>query len=122
MQRSDFDQLLEIIESIPSINREIGFGEEQGYWWLKLSVDISHELAWHVVHGLGHVINYLSEEKRLPTRFYPVAPSLEYGGPEEFLAWVIEVEHPDFLPNNLSEWLRSRLPSPIEDYGRWKNS
>jgi hypothetical protein len=59
-------------------------------WWLKIVIDIEHPLAWHVVQALGFVLNYISLEERLPTRFMPVSPPPYLnGGPGEFLAWVI---------------------------------
>ncbi|SPE35761.1 hypothetical protein SBA3_2300022 [Candidatus Sulfopaludibacter sp. SbA3] len=43
-------------------------------WWVKFAIDISHRLAWNVVQELGHVLNYLSVNERLPTVFKPVSP------------------------------------------------
>src|SRR5688500_17345460 len=62
-----------------------------GGWWVKFSLDISHRLTWNVVQELGHVLNYLSLNERLPTVFKPVSPPPYLnGGPAEFLSWVIE--------------------------------
>ena len=43
-------------------------------WWFKFSIDVEHALAWQTVQELGHVLNYLSTNERLPTLFFPVSP------------------------------------------------
>jgi hypothetical protein len=66
---------------------------------VKLTIDIGHPLAWHVVQELGHVLNYLSTTERLPTTFKPVSPPPYLnGGPRAFLSWVIECADPGFAP------------------------
>ena len=45
-----------------------------GAWWVKCAIDIDHEFAWNVVQELGHVLNYVSLDERLPTVFMPVSP------------------------------------------------
>jgi hypothetical protein len=51
---------------------------------VKFAIDIEHPLAWSVVQELGHVLNYVSLEERLPTVFMPVSPPpYMNGGPDE---------------------------------------
>ena len=89
-------------------------------WWCKFKIDITNKLAWNVVQEFGHVINLVSIEERLPTVFYPVSPpSYLNGGPEEFLSWIIESKEKDFTPHDLSEWLKARLPDPVENIDEW---
>lgn len=96
-----------------------GFAE-QGQWWVKFSIDIDHPLAWNVVQELGHVLNYLSLEEKLPTVFMPVSPApYVNGGPREFLSWVIECRDRNFSPADCAEWLEGRLPRPVEDPTQW---
>lgn len=121
------DQDLEILETyflrIPGITAPIGKGRlENGNWWVKFAIDIHHPLAWQVVQELGHVLNYLSLDERLPTVFMPVSPPPYLnGGPEEFLSWVIEAQDREFTPPLCVEWLEGRLPRPVEDLEQWSH-
>jgi len=73
------------------------------------------------VQELGHVLNYVSVEERLPARFYPVSPPPYLnGGPEEFLSWIIENTEPDYSPELARQWLESRLPNPVNDPQQWE--
>jgi len=93
---------------------------EAGLWWVKFKIDIKHPLAWQVVQELGHVVNYLSLNEKLPTAFYPVSPPpYMNGGPEDFLSWVIENTDKEFKPDTLKEWLEGRLPQPVADASAW---
>lgn len=117
----DFDELLAFLKKVPSVHPSLGHGrEESGAWWVKLSLDIDHPLAWNVVQELGHVLNYLSLDERLPTVFKPVSPPpYMNGGPREFLSWVIECSDPAFPPAQAAEWLEGRLPRPVDDRDQW---
>jgi hypothetical protein len=78
-------------------------------------------MAWRIVQELGHVLNYLSLNERLPTVFMPVSPPpYMNGGPRNFLSWVIECSDAGFTPSNCAEWLEGRLPWPIDDPEQWK--
>ena len=69
---------------------------------------------------LGHVVNYVSIEERLPAAFYPVSPPpYMNGGPEDFLSWAIENKDPEFKPDDMSEWLEGRLPRPVDKIEEW---
>ena len=119
-----FDKLLDFLGKVPAIDGAIGKGsEEDGCWWVKFSININHKFAWHTVQELGHVLNYLSLDERLPTTFHPVsAPPYMNGGPEEFLSWVIECSDPQFRPGTCAEWLVGRLPNPVDDLEQWGTS
>ena len=120
MDARAFKSLSEYLEKIPSVEKPIAFGDEAGNWWVKFTIDITHELAWHVVQELGHVINYLSLNERLPTAFYPVSPPpYMNGGPSDFLAWVIETKDSNFKPGTLQKWLAGRLPNPVYNLEQW---
>lgn len=118
-----FTSLIGFLSSIPSITGSIGKGaEEDGRWWVKFEIDINHQFAWHTVQELGHVLNYLSIDERLPTNFHPVSPPpYMNGGPEEFLSWVIECQDPGFKPGTCAKWLEGRLPKPVTDLKQWQN-
>jgi hypothetical protein len=107
---------------VPSVDKSIGTGVfKNGRWWTKLIIDIKHPLAWRVVQELGHVLNYVSVNERLPTVFMPVSPPpYMNGGPEDFLSWVIECKDKDFLPKDCAEWLEGRLPKPASKLAKWK--
>jgi len=123
-EESDMEPLVEFLKRVPSVDEAIGAGvAEDGSWWVKFGIDIAHPLAWNVVQELGHILNYLSLEERLPTTFMPVSPPpYMNGGPREFLSWVIECRQPDFTPANCAEWLEGRLPTPVESTREWTNS
>ncbi|MFG0284722.1 MAG: hypothetical protein ACF8R7_09910 [Phycisphaerales bacterium JB039] len=92
-----------------------------GGWWVKFQINVDHPLAWYVVQELGHVLNYLSLNERLPTVFMPVSPPPYLnGGPRDFLSWVIECEDRGFQPGTCAKWLEGRLPNPIEDETQWQ--
>lgn len=122
MEESEFKTLEEYLLRIPGINGSIGKGvDEEGLWWIKFQIDIRHVLAWNVVQEIGHIVNYLSIDERLPTIFYSVSPPpYMNGGPDDFLSWVIETSDKDFRPEKLKEWLEGRLPRPVEDEDKWK--
>ena len=117
----DFSKLESFLLRVPAIKEHIGKGVENDKFWVKFSIDISHPLAWNVVQEIGHVVNYLSLEERLPTVFYPVSPPPYLnGGPDLFLSWIIESQNDEFTPEDLAEWLEGRLPNPVDDETEWK--
>jgi hypothetical protein len=114
----DFDKLLAYLKRVPAIlPAAIGTGRfDDGNWWVKFGIDITHPLAWHVVQEFGCVLNYLSVKERLPTVFMPVSPAPYLnGGPEDYLSWVIESKDPSFQPGTVADWLEGRLPRPVDD-------
>ena len=117
----DFRPLTNFLRQIPAVRPHFGTGEyEPGLWYIKFRLDLRHPLAWQVVQEIGHVINYLSINERLPTIFYPVSPPPYLnGGPEEYLSWVIKNKDAEFTPAMLSEWLEGRLPKPVGDVAEW---
>lgn len=116
-----FLPLTELLSRIPAVSGSIGSGfAEQGHWWVKFSIDIDHPLAWNVVQEMGHVVNYVSLEEKLPTVFMPVSPPpYMNGGPRDFLSWIIECKDKEFSPADCAEWLEGRLPRPVEDPTLW---
>ena len=115
----DAAPLRAFLARVPAVS-VISAGEENELWWVKLAIDIDHALAWRVVQELGHVLNYLSMNERLPTVFMPVSPPpYANGGPREFLSWAIESTDAEFTPATCAEWLQGRLPAPIDDLGKW---
>ena len=72
-----FQPLIEFLQGVPSVSGRIGKGKyADGHWWVKFTIDIADPLAWRVVQELGHVLNYLSLNDRLPTIFMPVSPPI----------------------------------------------
>ena len=120
-----FGNLLSFLARLPAIHlpaglKSIGSGSyENRNWWVKFHFDTKHNLAWRHVQELGCVLNYLSLNDRLPTRFYPVSPAPYLNGGEEFLSWIIESTETSFTPDNCAEWLEGRLPSPVDDLESW---
>lgn len=119
----DFNTLEEFLLKVPGITGTIGKGRlENGNWWVKFSIDITHPLAWSVVQEFGCVLNYISLNERLPTVFMPVSPAPYLnGGPSEFLSWVIESTDPTFKPGSAKKWLEGRLPQPVDDISMWNS-
>ena len=123
---ASMQSLLDFIATIPAIrltdtpSRGIGSGIDEHIWWVKFGIDVDHPLAWRLVQELGHVLNLLSLEDRLPTVFKPVSPPpYMNGGPEEFLSWVIECPKAEMAPDEVRKWLEGRLPRPIDDPEAW---
>jgi hypothetical protein len=119
----DFKPLISFLQRVPAIRLPIGAGPGQGEtaWWVKFAIDLSDPLAWRVVQELGHVLNYLSANERLPTVFMPVSPPPYLnGGPADFLSWVIECRDRGHTPRVIADWLDGRLPCPVNDRGRWE--
>jgi hypothetical protein len=119
-KKVDFEPLTSYLRRVPAIDERIWAGDENGMWWCKFVLNIKHPLAWNVVQELGHVLNYLSLDERLPTVFKPVSPPPYLnGGPNDFLSWVIEVTDPTFSPATCAKWLEGRLPRPVEQVTAW---
>ena len=115
-----FESLQSFLLQVPAIEGTIGKGINEGLWWVKFRIDITHPLAWQVVQEIGHVVNYLSLDEKLPTIFYPTSPPpYMNGGPEEFLSWVIENTDKEFTPDSMKEWLEGRLPRPVNNEAEW---
>ena len=121
-----FERLLSFLERLPAIDlpagrKSIGHGQfEDGNWWVKFSLDVSHSLAWRHVQELGHVLNYISPDKRLPMAFIPVSPPPYMNGGVDFLSWVLESQLPAFTPDECARILEDHLPSPVEDLAEWR--
>ena len=115
-----FVKLTNYLTLIPSVHESMGTGSDDDTWWIKFSIDIEHPLAWNVVQEIGHVLNYLSVDERLPTTFKPVSPPpYMNGGPREYLSWVIECHDTSFRPGTIADWLEGRLPRPVDDLEQW---
>lgn len=121
MEQSDFYQLANFLNRVPSVLPGIAHGQyEDKNWWVKFSINIKSEFAWTVVQELGYVLNYISLNEKLPVIFYPVsAPTYLNGGPEDFLYWMIESKEPGFSPDKTKAWLESRLPNPVDRLEEW---
>src|SRR5882724_8555119 len=107
MPDPDFQPLLDYLKKLPAIDPSIGSGAgEELAWWVKFIIKIDHPMAWRIVQELGHVLNYVSLDERLPTVFMPVSPPpYMNGGPADFLSWVIESRDVNFTPSDCAEWL-----------------
>lgn len=122
-----FRELIDWLKQVPAVDHNQtalqGFGSgdlSDGGWWVKFSIKIDHPLAWSTVQEFGHVLNYLSLRERLPTVFKPVSPPPYLnGGPRDFLSWVIECPNDGMPPGTVTEWLRGRLPQPVDDEAAW---
>ncbi|MBV9570807.1 MAG: hypothetical protein JO056_06170 [Alphaproteobacteria bacterium] len=119
--QESLDELVQFINRIPGVVVVSSDVAEDGSWWVKLRIDIHHQLAWNIVQELGHILNYLSLTKRLPTVFMPVsAPPYLNGGPEEFLYWAIESRGSQPIsPHDLKTRLEFTLPRPVDNAAAW---
>jgi plasmid stability protein len=117
---SGLEKLRSVLTRIPAVRVLSSSDGTQPYWYVKLAIDIRSKIAWHIIQELGFVLNYLSLEERLPTVFMPVSPPPYLnGGPEDFLAWVIEAKLPFVDAGVVAEILEGRLPRPIDDEQQW---
>ena len=120
MNEDLFESLQSFLLQVPAISGTIATGIDEGLWWVKFKINTHHPLAWQVVQEIGHVVNYVSIDERLPTAFYPVSPPpYMNGGPDKFLSWLIENNDPDFTPDLMKTWLEGRLPQPVIDEAQW---
>ncbi len=121
MNDKDFETLVNYLSEIPAVRGTINTGiYNNGNWWVKFTIDLEHVQAWNTVQELGHVLNYLSLNEKLPTIFMPVSPPPYLNGAaKEFLSWVIESTAPDFKPGTCKKWLEGRLPRPVTDPEQW---
>ncbi|MBL9017390.1 MAG: hypothetical protein JNL83_24595 [Myxococcales bacterium] len=116
----DFSALLEVLKQLPAMIDGIGSGTEHDMWWVKFRLNTSDAMAWRTIQELGHILNYLSVNDRLSTVFKPVSPPpYMNGGPATYLSWVIEGKTKELSPEKCAEWLRARLPNPIDDLSQW---
>ncbi len=64
MNQEYFEELIEFLERLPAIDlpagrKSIGTGKfENGNWWVKFKLNLSHPFAWRHVQELGHVLNH----------------------------------------------------------------
>lgn len=113
-------QLVDFLNRVPGV-RVLSSHADEEWWWVKLAIDVEHELAWRVVQELGHVLNYLSVNEKLPTVFKPVSPPpYMNGGPAQFLSWIIEARTAEIEPGRAAEWLEARLPDPVGEPEEWR--
>src|SRR6187549_2047870 len=93
------EALIALLARIPGVDGRMGCGVlSGGGWWVKFTIQPGHENAWCVVQWLGHLLNYISLNERLPTVFKPVSPPPDLNGGPEFLSWVIEWDDREFSP------------------------
>jgi hypothetical protein len=112
--------LVDFLNRVPAVRVISSDSTPDAFWWVKLEIDIANPLAWQVVQELGFVLNYISLQEKLPTVFMPVSPPPYLnGGPEEFLAWVIESKFNYIDPEWIKRELEGRLPSPVEEAAQW---
>ena len=123
MDRDNLKKLKEFLAIVPGIKPSMGEGiSEDGTWWIKFQIDITHPLAWQVVQEIGYVANYLSINEKLSTIFYPVSPPPYLNGAaKDYLSWVIESTDKDFSADIFTEWLEGRMPRPVDDLSQWTN-
>ncbi len=115
-------QLTGFLGRVPCVTVLSHSAPTEPLWWVKLVIDITCPLAWHVVQGLGHVLNYLSVDEPLPTVFRPVSPPPYLnGGPSEYLAWVVEAQIPLLDAAVIASFLENRLPQPVDEEAQWLN-
>lgn len=121
-----FLKLLAFLARIPAVQTNetpwggFGTGSDESGWWVKLSLDIDHPLAWNAVQEIGYVLNELSLSERLPTVFKPVSPPPYLnGGPRDYLSWVVECRDKTMKPGTIADWLEGRLPQPVDDVSAW---
>ena len=124
MSDLNFDRLHEYFSKVPSVQKERidSYGSDgKQAWWFKCQINVDHPWAWQTVQELGHVLNYISKNERLPTQFLPVSPPPYMNGvAKDFLSWVIQCNHADFPPDVVCDWLEARLPNPVDHEEQWK--
>jgi hypothetical protein len=114
------EKIKDLLLKIPCIKDVYVSEKKKPFWWLKFSIDIDSNIAWNVVQEFSHILNYISVDEKLPTRFYPVsAPPYMNGGPKDFLYWIIEPTIPFVDSNIIYDFLIGRLPEDLEKEENW---
>ncbi|RBL86476.1 hypothetical protein DDE05_10230 [Streptomyces cavourensis] len=117
---ANLPRLVDYLGRIPGVRVASSEVQPDAYWWVKLTIEPGHPLAWRVVQELGFVLNYFSVQEKLPTVFKPVSPPPYLnGGPEEHLAWVIESTWNYIDPGWIAQTLEGSLPRPVDDAQSW---
>jgi hypothetical protein len=114
------ERLRGVLARIPHVTILRASVPAEPLFWVKFKIDVTAPIAWNIVQELCFVLNELSAEERLPTLFMPVSPPPYLnGGPEEYLAWVIEsrIEFQD--AGQIAMMLENRLPKPLEKAEAW---
>jgi hypothetical protein len=118
--QAGLENIKTLLLKIPCIQFVATSKKDVAFWWLKFGIDINSKIAWTVVQELGHILNYLSANEKLPTIFYPVSPPpYMNGGPEEFLSWIIEPVIPSVDTNSIYAYLDGRLPENYDQEESW---
>jgi hypothetical protein len=80
-----------LIARFPHVEWVSSRQEENGFWWVKFHLDLSKPTSSIIIQALAHILNGMSLNDPLPTRFFPSSsPPYLNGGPKEHLHWVIE--------------------------------
>ena len=69
---ANLPRLVAYLERMPGVSVLSSEVTRDAYWWVKLTLDLAHPLAWRVVQELGFVLNDLSLQEKLPTVFKDV--------------------------------------------------
>lgn len=118
--QAGLENIKTLLAKVPCVQSVTTSGKGEALWWIKFGIDINSRIAWIVVQELGHILNYLSVDDKLPTSFYPVSPPpYMNGGPEDFLSWIIEPVIPFVDTNNVFDYLDGRLPENYDKEENW---
>lgn len=118
--QAGLENIKTLLTKIPCVQFVAISNIDAPFWWLKFGIDINSKIAWIVVQELGHILNYLSVNDKLPTTFYPVSPPPYLnGGPEDFLSWIIEPVIPYADTNNIYAYLNGWLPEQHDKEDSW---
>ncbi len=116
----EFSTLVRFLQQIPPVKSVSAGRSTPDGWEIEVELDLDDGLAWAAIQELAYVLNMLSVEERLPTRFMPLSPPPYLnGGPREYLSWMIQSYDPAFSPSTCQEWLAGRMPDPVEERGEW---
>lgn len=112
-------KLKKLLERIPCVQGSV-VGNNEGGWYIKMSLDLDAKIVWNVIQELSFVLNNLSMTEKLSVVFKPVSPPpYLHGGPDLFLSWVIEPVSRDVDPELIADALVQYLPKPINEEQAW---
>jgi hypothetical protein len=108
------------IELLPGVEWVSSKQEDNGFWWVKFHLDITHPTAWHIIQSLGYVFNSLSLNDPLPVVFFPnSSPPDMNGGPNDCLYWVLEPRNNNVKSEEILKALRTNLLFDVEKTDEW---
>lgn len=115
-----FTKLLDFLAKVPGIAIDSHGADDEGRWWVRLSIDHRGPIAWQLVQEFGFALNGTSPlSGDLATRFKPVSTSPWSSGSLDSMSWLIECSDPAYRPGTCADRLDNLFPQPVGQIASW---